>query len=83
MDEEYEIKESPLCQPVTKDGKTVQVYIYENSEGGWILEVVDQFRNSTVWDDPFETDQAALDEVFKTIEKEGIEALIGPVAVLR
>jgi len=41
MSEEYEIKYSTLCQKVTSEGKSVQVYIYEDGKGGWILEVVD------------------------------------------
>ena len=77
MAEEYEVKYSALCQKVTSDGKAVQVYIYEDGKGGWILEVVDEYNNSTVWDDPFKTDDKALDEVFNTIEKEGILSLIG------
>ena len=77
MSEEYEIKYSTLCQKVTSEGKSVQVYIYEDGKGGWILEVVDEFDNSTVWDDPFKTDDEALDEVFDTIVKEGISSLIG------
>ena len=77
MSDEHEIKYSSLCQKVTSEGKSVQVYIYENGKGGWILEVVDEYGNSTVWDDPFKTDDEALDEVFGTIEKEGISALIG------
>ena len=77
MSEEYEIKYSTLCQKVTSEGKSVQVYIYEDGKGGWILEVVDEYDNSTVWDDPFKTDDEALDEVFDTIEKEGTLSLIG------
>ena len=77
MSEEYEIKYSTLCQKVTSEGKSVQVYIFEDGKGGWILEVVDEYDNSTVWDDPFKTDDEALDEVFDTIEKEGISSLIG------
>ena len=77
MSEEYEIKYSTLCQKVTSEEKSVQVYIYEDGKGGWILEVVDEYDNSTVWDDPFKTDDEALDEVFDTIEKEGISSLIG------
>lgn len=41
--------ESPLSQSVTRDGKTARVDIYGNGEGGWLLEVVDEFGNSTVW----------------------------------
>ena len=68
---------SPLCQSVTRDGKTVRVEIYEAGEGGWLLEVVDDYGNSTVWDDPFATDQGALDEVLKAVNEEGIDSLIG------
>jgi uncharacterized protein len=70
-------KHSPLTQPVTRDGKTVQVQIYEDGEGGWLLEVVDEYWNSTVWDEPFKTDQEALDEAVKTIAEDGIDSLIG------
>ena len=70
-------RHSPLCQSVTRDGKTVQVEIYEDGEGAWLLEVVDDYGNSTVWDASFVTDQEALDEVLKTINEDGIDSLIG------
>lgn len=70
-------KHSPLAQAVTRDGKTVRVDIYEDGEGGWLLEVVDEYWNSTVWDEPFATDRKALDEALKTIDQEGIDTLIG------
>ena len=47
-------------------------------ESGWFLEIIDELNNSTVWDDPFETDEKALVEVKKTILEEGILSLIGP-----
>ncbi len=78
MNEDYEVKMSTLCQSVSREGKTVQIDIYEDSEGGWLLEVVDEYYNSTVWDDPFKTDESALKEALETIEKEGIVSLIGP-----
>ena len=68
---------SPLTQSVTRDGKTVQVEIYEDGEGRWLLEVVDEYWNSSVWNDPFATDQEALDEALRTIDEEGIDSLIG------
>lgn len=68
---------SPLGQPLTRDGKTVRVEIYEDGEGGWLLEVVDEHGNSTVWDEPFQSDRAALDEVMRAIDEEGIDSLIG------
>ena len=67
---------SPLSQTISSEGKTVQVDIYEDGNGGWILEVIDEFNNSTVWDDSFETDSAALTEAKKTILAEGVSPLI-------
>lgn len=77
MEDDFEVEMSPLCQELTADGKTVKVEIYRGDTGGWILEVVDEFNNSTVWDDEFDTDAAALDEVKATIRDEGIDSLIG------
>lgn len=68
---------SPLAQSLTRDGRMVQIEIYEDGKGGWLLEVVDEYGNSTVWDDPFQSDRDALDEALRTIEEEGIESLIG------
>jgi len=77
MEEDFEIEMSPLCQELTDSGKSVKVDIYRGDTGGWILEVVDEFGNSTVWDDEFDTDAAALDEAKATIRDEGIHSLIG------
>ena len=68
---------SPLAQSVTRDGKTVRIDIYEDGEGGWLLEVVDEYWNSTVWDPSFASDREALAEALKTIDEDGIESLIG------
>lgn len=77
MEDEFEVEMSPLGQDLTKDGKSVRVDIYRGDRGGWILEVVDEFGNSTVWDDEFASDAAALDEAKATIRDEGIDSLIG------
>ncbi|KUJ87822.1 MAG: hypothetical protein XD36_1805 [Halomonas sp. 54_146] len=42
-----------------------------------MLEVIDESNSSLVWDDEFDTDAAALDEVKRTIEADGIDSLIG------
>lgn len=55
----------------------MQIEIYEDGEGGWILEVVDEHGNSTVWNDPFQSDKGALDEALRTIDTDGIDSLIG------
>ncbi|ALO44943.1 hypothetical protein [Pseudohongiella spirulinae] len=77
MEEEFELEMSPLCHEITDSGKTVTVEIYRGGGSDWHLEVVDEFNNSTVWDDQFPTDIAALEEARSTIRDEGIESLIG------
>ena len=39
---------------------------------------MDEYNNSSVWEDTFETDSAALTEAKKTILSEGVSSLIGP-----
>ena len=64
---------SSLCRTVTKDGWNVEIFIYEDGEGQWLLEVVDDADVSTCWTKSFETEQDALDEALKTIEENSIE----------
>lgn len=77
-DEDFNVNMSELSQTIRRGEFSVQVDIYEAENGSWILEVIDKYNNSTVWDDTFATDQEALDEVNRTISEEGIESLIGP-----
>ncbi len=77
MEDEFELEESPLSQKISESGKMVDVQIYRGGGSGWLLEVVDEFGNSTVWDDQFTSDQEALDEAKSTIKDEGIDSLIG------
>jgi len=80
MNEEPEIEMSPLSQRISSGGQTVSVEIYRlEGEKSWALEVVDEYNNSTVWDDTFDSDSAALTEAKKTILAEGVNHLIGPV----
>lgn len=69
---------STLSQFVRRDGKQVKLEIYDDGDGGWLLEAVDEYGNSTVWQEPFQTEQAALDAALRTIDDEGIGVLIGP-----
>jgi len=78
MNDDFQLVRSPLCQEITSNGETVEVAIYRGAEDKtWTLEVVDEYGNSTVWDDEFATDNDALKEVLNTIEEEGIKALVG------
>jgi uncharacterized protein len=84
MDEKYKIINSPLSQKITRDGTTIEVLIYRGEhETAWLLEVVDHAGGSTVWDETFQTEQAALNEVLRTIDDEGIACfLLDPVQKL-
>ena len=74
-DEEPDFIESPLGQGVTRNGVTVQVEIYGDSNGRWILEVVDAENTSHVWDEHFETDQLALTAALHALDEEPLEFL--------
>jgi len=68
---------SPLCREITGDGTKIQVDIYRGEdESGWILEVTDEESASTVWDDPFDSDREALEEVMEVIERDGIRSFL-------
>ena len=72
-----EIVMSPLCREITGDGTKIQVDIYHGEDdSGWILEVIDEENASTVWDEPFTTDQEALDAIMEVIKQDGIRSFL-------
>lgn len=79
-DDEQPLVVSPLSQGLTRHGVTVQVDIYSDEEGKWILEVVDARNTSHVWDDHFDTDAQALAEAIRALEEEPMEFLPEPPA---
>ena len=79
MNDEQRLINSQLSQEISSGGQAVLVEIYRlEDEKDWALEVVDEFNNSTVWDEAFPTETAALTEVKKAILEDGIYSLIGP-----
>lgn len=76
MTDDIEIIHSPLTQTHSDAGHSVNIQIYRSHGSPWILEVEDEQGTSTVWDDPFETDTAALEAAFLAIEKEGIASFV-------
>ncbi len=77
--EDPELEFSPLCSPLSSGGQTLDVQIYRlQGEDLWVLEVEDQHGNSTVWDDRFASDSAALTEAKKSILEETASAFVGP-----
>lgn len=79
MEDDFVPKESALSRAYNDGDFTVQIDIYEDGEGGWLLEIVDEHNNSTVWEDAFPTEQEALDEALDALREEGVEAFVGPV----
>lgn len=76
---ELELEFSSMSQGITVDGKTVQVEIYRfEGDQRWCLEVSDEYGNSSVWDDTFNSDTDALEEVNAAIKEESIDSFIGP-----
>ncbi len=75
--EEGALVYSPLETTVARDGVSVRVSIYRMArDAGWRLEVEDHLGGSSVWDDEFETDRAALDAALQAIEEEGIASFV-------
>ena len=66
---------SPLSGPFSEGGLTVDVQIYRLENLKWTLEVIDPKGTSTVWDDQFDTDEAAKAEFNRCIAEEGIVSL--------
>lgn len=80
MYDEHDLIYSPLQQSCSLDGHTVDIHIYRLPNTAWTLEVVDEYGNSTVWEEGFGTDQAAFDEAMRSMREDGIAALIGDPA---
>jgi len=77
MNNEPELITSELSQDIASGGKSVKVEIYRlESDKQWTLEIEDEFNNSTVWDETFETQLAALTEAKKSILAEGVKTFI-------
>ncbi len=76
---EKELVLSELCQTVSRDGTFVEIEIYRLEDGDtWTLEVVDETMASTVWDNKYPTEQAALYEAMRVINEEGIRTFMKP-----
>ena len=61
MNDEPELELSILSQELKSGGRTVSVEIYRlEGDEEWALEIVDEFNNSTVWDDTFPTESVVF-----------------------
>ena len=65
---------SELETTQTQGLHSVEIFIYRSADSGWFLEIVADDGNSTVWEDQFETDDAAFGEAILAIQEEGIQS---------
>jgi hypothetical protein len=63
---------SSLSRSFEENGARVEIAIYRLEDTDWSLEIVASDGCSTVWDDLFATDEAALAEALSAIKDEGI-----------
>ena len=60
----------------TRGGITVEVRIVRLEDTKWTLEIVDQSGTSIVWNDEFDTDDAAHAEFLRSVETEGLDGIL-------
>ena len=66
---------SGLSRTIAVNGHNLTIEIYRlEHDASWTLEVIDEEGTSSVWDDTFDSDQAAIEEALKTIKEEGLSA---------
>lgn len=76
-DNEPIIIPSTLSRRIEGDGTYIEVEIYRiEGEEGWILEVVDEEDAATIYEDRFDSDQAALQEVLDAIAEHGVRVYL-------
>lgn len=68
---------SDRCAEVEVDSHFLKVDIYKSDiDPGWILEVINEFGRSIVFDDPFLADGLAWQQFEKTLHEEGLTAFL-------
>ncbi|MDA8587259.1 hypothetical protein N9L47_13530, partial [Rhodobacteraceae bacterium] len=76
-EEDPEIIMSDLCADVEVEGHFLTIDIYKSDiDPSWILEVINEFGTSTVFDDPFLADGLAWQQFEKTVKEEGLAAFL-------
>ena len=78
MDKEPKLIVSKKSQPLSSGGKTVYIEIYRlENEKRWALAIDDEFGNTSIFDNTFKSEKAAILEAKKSILEEGINSFIG------
>lgn len=82
-DRDPNIVHSGLSGLVTRNGITVDVQIHRlEHDPKWALEVINEDRTSTTWDDLFDSDDEAFAAFEKVVEEQGIESFLDDANVI-
>jgi hypothetical protein len=68
---------SPLSGPFSEGDATVDVQVYRlEDDSKWVLEVIDSEGTSIVWDEQFDTAEAAHAEFRRCVLEEGLTGIV-------
>lgn len=76
-DSDQKFIHSDLETTRTEESYSVQISIYRSEDSDWFLELVAGDGHSTLWEDVFESDDAAFGEAILAIREEGIASFYG------
>jgi hypothetical protein len=77
QDTHPEIVVSKLSKRVSDKGSYVDVHIYRlGDQPRWTLEIIDECGGYTIWDEWFDTEQAALDKALRAVSAFGINSFL-------
>jgi hypothetical protein len=71
---------SSLSRVIEENGDRVEISIYRLEDSDWTLEIIASDGASTVWEEPFDSEAAALDEALAAIKEEGIKSFFDSAA---
>lgn len=79
-DSDPAIIESPLSRTIVHQDIRVELNIFRiEGDAGWAMEVVNVAGTSTVWDDVFDTDEAAYAVFLQTVASEGMATFVDDI----
>lgn len=79
MKNEPKLIVSKKSQPISSGGKTVYIEIYKGeNDKRWELAIDDEIGYTSIWDNTFKSEKAALLAAKKSILEEGINTFIEP-----
>ncbi|WP_026617188.1 hypothetical protein [Ensifer aridi] len=75
---EQQFEFSELSGEFVDDDVTVMLRIYRpaGTNLDWMLEVLDEEGNTTVWEGTFDTDRDAFEEFLATVQRDGIRSFL-------